>query len=282
MVNIAIFFSLHYLNLINAIKNNGLQFWHDICNESIYVFKERALNLVRRECAWRIVFWINWRVGMGIFSRFTDIINSNINALLDGAEDPAKMIRLIIQEMEETLVEVRSSCVRIIADKKEAQRRLARLQNEALEWERKAKLAISKERDDLARAAIAEKAALIEDISATEAELVTLNEHLDQLNDEVAQLQVKLDDAKAQQKELMLRAKTAESRYKVKKQLRRSATDDAFTKFELFQRRIDELEGRVESFDVGRKDLADEIDQLAKDDDINNELDRLKEELKQK
>lgn len=219
---------------------------------------------------------------MGIFSRFTDIINSNINALLDNAEDPKKMIRLIIQEMEETLVEVRSSCARIIADKKELQRRLNRLQGEADEWERKAKLAITKQRDDLARAAIAEKSALSEDIASAEAELINLNDHLDQLNDEVAQLQVKLDDAKAQQKELLLRAKTAESRYKVKKQVHRANVDDAFTKFELFQRRMDELEGRVEAFDIGKKDLADEIDQLAKDDDINSELNRLKEELNQK
>ena len=219
---------------------------------------------------------------MGIFSRFTDIINSNINALLDNAEDPKKMIRLIIQEMEETLVEVRSSCARIIADKKQVQRRLNRLQSDAEEWEKKAKLAISKGRDDLARAAIAEKSALAEEISAADAEFISLNDHLDQLNDEVAQLQVKLDDAKAQQKELLLRSKTAESRYKVKKQLHRANADEAFTKFEMFQRRMDELEGRVEAFDVGRKDLADEIDQLAKDDDINNELNRLKEELNQK
>src|SRR5210317_487959 len=103
---------------------------------------------------------------MGIFSRMSDIINSNINALLDSAEDPKKMIRLIIQEMEETLVEVRSSCARIIADKKEVQRRLRRLSDEARDWESKAKLAISKQRDDLARAAIAEKTALEEEIVA--------------------------------------------------------------------------------------------------------------------
>lgn len=216
---------------------------------------------------------------MGIFSRFTDIVNSNINALLDNAEDPKKMIRLIIQEMEETLVEVRSSCARIIADKKEVQRRLVRLQDDAEEWERKAKLAISKGRDDLARAAIAEKSGLSEDIITAEAEFQSLESHLDQLNDEVSQLQVKLNDAKAQQKELLLRAKTVESRYKVKKQLHRSDVDDAFTKFELFQRRMDELEGQVEAFDVGKKDLADEIDQLAKDDAINEELSRLKEQV---
>ncbi len=219
---------------------------------------------------------------MGIFSRFTDIINSNINALLDSAEDPKKMIRLIIQEMEETLVEVRSSCARIIADKKEVHRRLSRLNGEADEWTNKAKLAISKGRDDLARAAIAEKTAVQEEVASAEAELTTLEDHLATLNDEVGQLQVKLDDAKAKQKALVLRAQTVEGRYKVKRQMNKSNMDEAFTKFELFQRRMDELEGQVESMDMGKTDLASEIDQLAKDDEINEELNRLKDEMNPK
>ncbi len=216
---------------------------------------------------------------MGIFSRFADIINSNINALLDSAEDPKKMIRLIIQEMEETLVEVRSSCARIIADKKEIHRRLSRITSEASEWESKAKLAISKSRDDLARAAIAEKTALEEEVSTTEAELLFLEDNLSTLSDEIAQLQVKLDDAKAKQKAIVLRAQTVADRYKVKRQMNKKSVDDAFTKFELFQRRVDDLEGQVEAMDVGRHDLASEIDQLAKDDVINDELNRLKEEM---
>ncbi len=216
---------------------------------------------------------------MGIFSRFTDIINSNINALLDSAEDPKKMIRLIIQEMEETLVEVRSSCARIIADKKEVQRHLQRLRDEAQEWESKAKLAISKQRDDLARAAIAEKSALLEELSAAEAELESLDDHLSTLNDEVAQLQVKLDDARAKQKAMVLRAQTVENRYKVKRQMSKRHINDAFEKFEVFERRMDDLEGQVEAMDIGRSDLASEIDQLAKDDAINEELTRLKEQM---
>lgn len=216
---------------------------------------------------------------MGIFSRFTDIINSNINAILDNAEDPQKMIRLIIQEMEETLVEVRSTSAKIIADKKEAHRKLTRLQAEATEWENKAKLALSKGRDDLARAALAEKSAVEEEAANVEGEYVSIEDHLVLLNDEVAQLQVKLDDAKSKQKALILRAKTAESRYKVKSQIHKRNVDDTFGKFEKFERRMDELEGQVESFDVGKKDLADEIEALAKDDKINEELDRLKKEL---
>lgn len=217
---------------------------------------------------------------MGIFSRFTDIVNANINALLDSAEDPKKMIRLIIQEMEETLVEVRSSSARIIADKKEVHRRLSRLVAESSEWQTKAKLAVSKNRDDLARAALAEKTTVEEEMVLVERELQALDDNLTILSDEVAQLQVKLDDAKAKQKTLLLRAQTVENRYKVKRQINKRNIEDAFNKFEMFERRMDELEGQVESFDVGRTDLASEIDQLASDEKINEELARIKREMK--
>lgn len=216
---------------------------------------------------------------MSIFSRFTDIINSNINSMLDNAEDPQKMIRLIIQEMEETLIEVRSSCARIIADKKQIQRKAARLQQEATEWENKAKLAISKGRDDLARAAIAEKSSCEVAAAEVEAELVALDDNLAVLSDEISQLQTKLDDAKAQQKALLIRAQTAQNRHKIKSQLHKQSGPNAFDKFETFQRKLDDIEGQVEAFDVGRKDLADEIDQLAKNDKIDEELERLKQQL---
>ena len=219
---------------------------------------------------------------MGIFSRLSDIINSNLNAMLDKAEDPNKMIRLIIAEMEETLVEVRSSCARIIADKKTVTRRLERLQAEAKTWEDKACLAISKSRDDLARAAIAEKTSIEEEIATVEAELVSLDENLDTLNHEVAQLQQKLDDAKAKRQALLLRAQTVENRHKVQQQISKRSTDEAFNKFEAFQRKLDDLEGQVEAYDIGKNDLASEIDQLAKDDAINDELERLKAQMKDK
>ena len=123
---------------------------------------------------------------MGIFSRMTDIINSNINSLLDQAEDPEKMIRLIIQEMEDTLVEVRSSSARVLADRKAATRRLEQVQAEADSWEDKARLAISKGREDLARAALQEKRAIMEEVTVVEAELQATDEHIAQLNDEVS------------------------------------------------------------------------------------------------
>ena len=137
---------------------------------------------------------------MGIFSRLNDIINSNLNSILDRAEDPEKMIRLIIQEMEETLVEVRSSSARVIADKKDAQRRLGRLEAEAEDWEAKARLALEKGREDLARAALGEKQGLLDEIKIVEQEFNALDDHLAHLSEEIGQLQTKLNDAKAKQK----------------------------------------------------------------------------------
>ncbi|MEJ2532877.1 MAG: phage shock protein PspA [Halioglobus sp.] len=219
---------------------------------------------------------------MGIFSRMSDIINSNINALLDQAEDPEKMIRLIIQEMEDTLVEVRSSSARVLADRKAAARRLEQVQGEAESWEQKARLAVSKGREDLARAALQEKHAIEDEIGLVEAELVATDEHIAQLHEEVGQLQQKLSDARAKQKAMLMRSKTVESRIKVKRQMQREALDNAFARFEHFERRMDNLEGQLESMDIGQDvapDLAAEIDALQEDERINDELARLKSEL---
>jgi phage shock protein A len=219
---------------------------------------------------------------MGIFSRMTDIINSNINSMLDQAEDPEKMIRLIIQEMEDTLVEVRSSSARVLADRRVAARRLEQVRAEADSWEDKARLAISKEREDLARAALQEKRAIEEEVAVVEAELKATDEHIAQLNGELAQLQQKLTDAKAKQKALLMRSKTVESRIKVKRQMHREALDSAFHRFEHFERRMDNLESQLDAMDLGRDvapDLAAEIDSLQEDARITDELERLKSEM---
>ncbi|MBJ7536064.1 phage shock protein PspA [Marinomonas transparens] len=219
---------------------------------------------------------------MGIFSRMTDIINSNLTSLLDKAEDPKKMIRMMIQEMEETLVEVRSSSARVIADRKTTGRRLERMRTEATEWENKAMLAIGKGREDLARAALSEKQQIEKEIDVVDQELLVLDEHLEHLNEEVGQLQTKLNDAKAKQKAMLLRQSSVESRIRVKRQNHKAALDDAFEKFERFERRVDNLEGQLESMDVGmetKEDLKSQIDALADDDSINDELSRLKEKM---
>lgn len=216
---------------------------------------------------------------MGIFSRFTDIINSNINAILDGAEDPEKMVRLIIQEMEETLVEVRTQSAKVIADKKELRRRSERLQQEADEWERKAEIALGKEREDLARAAMRERTTALEVVERTTSDLEQLDVNLDKLSGDIGQLQQKLVDAKNRQKALIMRGKTARTRIGVKRQLHDVNIEDAMNRFERYERKMDDLEGEVEAYDLGQRTLADEIADLESDEKVDEELEKLKARL---
>ncbi|MBN7820874.1 phage shock protein PspA [Bowmanella yangjiangensis] len=219
---------------------------------------------------------------MGIFSRFTDIVNSNINALLDKAEDPEKMVRLIIQEMEDTLVEVRSTSAKTIANKKEISSQISKLQHQADDWQAKAELALSKDRDDLARAALVEKKKAAEHAEALTKELQLVEDQIAKLQSETAQLQEKLADAKARQKAIILRQKTAQSRLEVKRTLDSSKVDDAMGRFERYERKIDDLESQIEAYDLGQKTLADEFAALEAGDKVDDELAELKKKLNKK
>ncbi|ASD66495.1 phage shock protein PspA [Pseudoalteromonas piscicida] len=219
---------------------------------------------------------------MGIFSRFADIVNSNINAILDKAEDPEKMVRLIIQEMEDTLVEVRSTSAKTLAEKKELTRRLDQLKAQVDDWQTKAELALSKEREDLARAALLEKQKSAEDVAALEKELEHVDTHIEKLQQEVSTLQDKLADAKARQKAIVLRQRSAESRLEVKKALDSSKVEDALNRFERYESKIDGLESQIESYDIGKKSLADEIADLQKNEKIDDELEQLKKKMAEK
>ena len=220
---------------------------------------------------------------MGIFSRLTDIVNSNINSLLDKAEDPAKMIRLIIQEMEDTLVEVRSDAARLIADRKEIARRLGRLAEGQNEWQKRAELAIQKNREDLARAALVERAKLAELVKTLERDDETLKERMGHLDDDIGRLQAKLAEAKAKQAGLMARAQTANARLSIREHIYDGRVDNAMARFDTMEKKLDEMEGRVEAFDVGRgaKSLASEIAELEASTQIDEELAQLKAGLGQ-
>jgi phage shock protein A len=218
---------------------------------------------------------------MGIFSRFTDIINSNINSILDKAEHPEKMVRLIIQEMEETLVEVRTQSAKLIADKKELGRRVERLHLEAEDWESKAEVALSKGREDLARAALKEKSSAEEATMALETNLEVIDINLDKLSGDIGLLQQKLGDAKTRQKALIVRSRTAQSRMGVKRQLHDVDIDEAMSRFDRYERKIDDLEGEVEAYDLGQQTLSDEIGELENDERIDEALARLKAKMAQ-
>jgi phage shock protein A len=213
---------------------------------------------------------------MSIFSRMTDIINSNLNALLDKAEDPEKMVRLIIQEMEETLVEVRTTSARTIADRKELVRRRDWLKEESGEWERKAEVAVRKGRDDLARAALVERNKAAESAEGATRELQLLEETLAKLSEDTAALQMKIKDAKTRQNAIIMRGKAAKTRLGVKRQLNDANLDDAIHRFEQYERKMDDLEGQIEAFDLGQRTLADEIKELEGGEKIDEDLAALK------
>lgn len=217
---------------------------------------------------------------MGIFSRLSDIVNSNLTNLLDRAEDPAKMIRLMIQEMEDTLVEVRSDAARLIADKKDATRRVDRLVIAQDEWATRAKLALEKDREDLAKAALVEKAKVVETTNVIEEDLNELDDRLAGLDADIAKLQEKLHEAKAKQQTLIARTSTAQSRLNVRETLYDGRADAALARFSSVEKKVDEIEGRVEAYDMGaNKSLAQEIAELEAESDIEDELKQLKESM---
>jgi phage shock protein A len=216
---------------------------------------------------------------MGIFSRFTDIVNSNINSLLDKAEDPEKMVRLIIQEMEDTLVEVRSASAKTLANKKDIVSQIAKYESDAADWQSKAELALSKDREDLARAALQEKKKSAEAAETLTKELAIVDAQISKLQDEIGQLQDKLADAKSRQKTIIMRQKTASSRLEVKKTLDSTKVDSAMGRFEQYERKIDDLESQVESYDLGQKSLQDEFAELEAGDKVDDELAALKAKM---
>jgi phage shock protein A len=216
---------------------------------------------------------------MSIFSRFTDIINANINSILDKAEDPEKMVRLIIQEMEETLVEVRTQSAKLIADKKEIARKVEKTRKESDDWEIKASIALSKGREDLARAALREKTNAQEESDALAMDLEQIESNLQKLSADIGQLQTKLTDAKTRQKALILRGKTAQSRMGVKRQLHEVDIDGAMSRFDTYERKLDDMEGEIESYDLGQQSLSNEIADLESDEKVDAELAALKARL---
>jgi phage shock protein A len=214
---------------------------------------------------------------MGVFSRLSDIVNSNITALLDRAEDPEKMLRLIIQEMEDTLVEVRSSTARLIADQKEVRRKRAEFDQRQMKWEEKAELAVAKGRDDLAKGALAAKRKASEMLDMLDEELAELDRILDKANEDLVQLQAKLKEAKAKQRTLDMRRNSAKDRLRVQRQLHDGRLDDAIARFEHYERRLDELEAEAEVFAMGQpRTLAEQFEELEAEEAVEVELARIK------
>lgn len=217
---------------------------------------------------------------MGIFSRTRDIVAANMAELLDKAEDPAKMIRMIILEMEETLVEVRASAARTIADQKEMRRHIVKLEGLQSNWTEKAELALSKGREDLAKAALVERQKAVDMVEQLQAEVSVLDDALRSSEEDIAKLQVKLREARTKQASVQTRIETANNRFKLRDMYAGAKTQDAFSRFDVLERRADEAEGRAEAMGLAvPKTLEEEIAELRQADKVDAELAALKARL---
>jgi phage shock protein A len=218
---------------------------------------------------------------MGIFSRTRDIIAANVTDLLDKAEDPAKMIRMIILEMEETLVEVRASAARTIADQKEMRRHIAKLEKLQESWTEKAELALSKGREDLAKAALVEKQKAADMCEQLNEEIAVLDEALRASEEDINKLQNKLREARARQNSIVTRLESASNRMRLREMTNGSRMQDAFSRFDVLERRVDLAEGRADAAGLGAapKTLDEEIAELRSSEKVDAELEALKARL---
>jgi phage shock protein A len=217
---------------------------------------------------------------MGVFTRLTDIIQSNVLSALDKAEDPEKLVRLMIQEMEETLVEVRSTQAGFLGDKKTFNRELSSVNQSIDFWQEKAELALEKQRDDLAKSALIEKSKAAKAVESLTLELAKVDDALNKLKEDVDNLQAKLDQAKAKQASIMKREETVTSLLRVKTQLHSEQINKAFERFESVERKVDEIEAKVESYDLGKaSSLQQQFEELEKNDEIEAQLAELKNKV---
>jgi phage shock protein A len=215
---------------------------------------------------------------MGIFTRFRDIISSNINAMLDKAEDPEKLIKLMIREMEDTLVEIKTACAGVMASGKKVQRQLEGNNARAQYWEEKAELAVNKGRDDLAREALIEKRKFINRITTLEHDLVEQDLLIEQYQDDIRQLEEKLRSARDKQRMLVQRHVHAQRKMQAQQELRRVDSSETVMKFDELENRIERMEAEADLVNFGKKtSLEDELERLSVDEEIENELQALKE-----
>lgn len=215
---------------------------------------------------------------MGIFTRFRDIVSSNINAMLDRAEDPEKLIKLMIREMEDTLVELKAACAGVIADRKKVARRLADTEERQRHWDGRAHLAVRKGRDDLAREALVEKRRCMGLAEGLQTEMAEQDDLIRQYHDDIQQLEGKLHTAREKQRMLVHRHARARHARRAREEVRRAGNHETVAKFEDLERRIDRMEAEADlvNFGAAEAPLDQAFEDLVADEEIENELAAIK------
>jgi len=249
----------------------------EVLEAKVPVRTPRLIEVEAQPQAQRLAPVASWFSGP-VFSRARDIFAANMTELLDRSEDPAKMIRMIILEMEETLVEVRASAARSIADIKEMKRAVGRLDEIQVNWTAKAELALSKDREDLAKAALVERQKAADMAESFRGEMDQIEQVLRGYEADIAKLQAKLREARGRQNAIAARFESAVTRARTNEMMHGSRTLDAFSKFEILERRADFAEGRAEA--LGITSLEDEIHELKATEAVDRELEAMKAALK--
>ena len=218
---------------------------------------------------------------MSVFKRFSDVLNSNLNAMLDKAENPEKLVRMIISEMESTLLNVRTESAKTIADKKEMERQIKSFEAEIESWQKRAELALAKGREDLAKQALQEKHRIEQAIEAQTKEFAALEVAIERLDHDIAKLQSKLNEAVARRKAIVARHDTVKATIHMRKRIDNKNIDEALNRFDRFEKRMDELEAEVEAMDLGRNtSLSQQIDSLEDEEELDKGLEALKVKMK--
>ena len=214
---------------------------------------------------------------MGIFTRFRDIVSSNINSMLDKAEDPEKMIKLMIHEMEDTLIDLKTSCAEVIAGQKKVRRKLQEITEKRDLWAKRANLAVNKNRDDLAREALIEKRQFSEIVDALKGEAAEYDGIINNYHDDIAELENKLDSAKEKKRLLVQRHKRASGKKKAHQEIRKSGSADTMARFDKLESRIEQMEAEADLVSIKSEPTKEDyFDEFISDDDIEHELETLK------
>lgn len=214
---------------------------------------------------------------MGIFTRFRDIVSSNINSMLDRAEDPEKMIKLMIREMEDTLIEIKSSCAGVIAGRKKLMRKLQEIEERKILWEERAELAVKKGKDDLAREALLERRRFATLYDTIENEISEHDGLIEQYQNDIGELETKLNSAKEKKRILTQRHKKAQSKKRAQEDIRRMDSSETMSRFDHLESRIERMEAEADMVNFGSEEnVEDAFDSLKKDEEIEKELEKLK------